>query len=130
MPVDQTFSVWRRSFTLEPHHTEWQEFILADEADEIIGVIKVMESPPGSKNCWLESVKVNKEFRNRGWGSKLLEIAADYAKNQGCKCIRGQVKPEGDLSSNNLLNFYMKNGFSIIREADAFHPVIIKYLGS
>lgn len=130
MTVEQSFSVWRRIFTLEPHDTEWQEFIIADEADEVIGVIKIMESPPGSKICWIENIKVNKEFRRKGWGSKLLEIATEHAKSKGYRCLLGQMKPEDDLLVGNLTDFYQNNGFSITRQADAFHPVIIKYLDS
>ncbi|NPV74727.1 MAG: hypothetical protein HPY89_13345 [Pelotomaculum sp.] len=55
--VEQPYSVWRRIYTVEPHNAEWREFIIADDAE---GNIKVLESPPGSKICWIESINVNK----------------------------------------------------------------------
>jgi len=53
--VEQPFSIWKRIYTLEPHNAEWQEFIIADDNDEIMGNIKVLESPPGSKDDFLRT---------------------------------------------------------------------------
>jgi len=50
------FSVWKRIYSVEPHNATWHEFILADENDDIIGKIRTLESPPGSGNCWIESL--------------------------------------------------------------------------
>lgn len=130
MAVDQAFSVWKRVYTLEPHDAEWQEFIIADDTDEIMGSIKVLESPPGSKICWIDSINVSKENRRKGWGSKLLEIAVDNAKTRGYHSILGQLKPNDDLLTSNLSDFYMKNGFTLTKQEDSFHPVIIKHLDS
>lgn len=130
MAVEQPYSVWKRIYTLEPHNAEWREFIIADDADEIMGNIKVLESPPGSKICWIESINVNKAYRRKGWGSKLLEIALNYAKSEGFHCLIGQVKPNDDLKTSDLIDFYKKNGFTLTRQDDSFHPVIIKHLDS
>jgi ribosomal protein S18 acetylase RimI-like enzyme len=128
MAAGQTYSVWKRLFTLEPHNSEWQEFIIADDKDEILGSIKVLESPPGSKICWIDSINVNRKYRRKGWGSKLLEIAADNAKSKGCKRIQGQLIPNDGIQAQSLSDFYRKNGFVLTRQEDSFHPVIIKYL--
>lgn len=128
MAGEQAYSVWRRIYTLEPHNTEWQEFIIADENDEVIGSIKVLESPPGSKTGWIDCINVNKEHRRKGWGSRLLEIAVDHAKSRGYHCLVGQIKPDDGLQVGNLIDFYSKNGFTLTRQDDTFHPVIIKFL--
>lgn len=130
MAVEQPFSIWKRIYTLEPHNAEWQEFIIADDNDEIMGNIKVLESPPGSKVCWIESINVNKAYRRKGWGTKLLEIAVDYAREKGYQYLIGQMKPNEDLLTGDLINFYQKNGFTLTRQDDTFHPVVIKRLDS
>ena len=128
MAVEQPFSIWKRIYTLEPHNAEWLEFIIADDTDEIMGKIKVLESPPGSKICWIESINVNKAYRRKGWGSKLLEIAFNYAKEKGYHYLIGQMKPNEDLMTDDLISFYQKNGFTLTRQDDTFHPVVIKRL--
>lgn len=130
MAVDQTFSVWKRFFTLEPQNAEWEEFIIADETDEVMGSIKVLETPPGSKICWIDSINIKKDYRRKGWGSKLLEIAVENAKAKGYHYILGQLKPNDGIQTTNLIDFYCKNGFALTRQEDSFHPVIIKYLDS
>lgn len=112
------------------HTASGQEFIIADDKDEVMGSIKVLESPPGSKNCWIDSINVNKEYRRQGWGSKLLEIAVDNAKARGYHCILGQLIPNDDLLCSDLSDFYKKNGFTLTKQDDCFHPVIIKHLKS
>lgn len=130
MAVEQTYSVWKRFYTLDPNDAEWQEFIIADDKDDVMGSIRVLESPPGSKTCWIDSINVNKEHRRKGWGSKLLGIAIDNAKTRGYHCMLGQVKPNDDLLISSLSDFYKKNGFTLTKQDDCFHPVIIKHLKS
>jgi len=122
------FSVWKRIYSVEPHNATWHEFILADENDDIIGKIRTLESPPGSGNCWIESLTVDPAFKRRGWGSKLLEIAVENARNQGYRCINGELEPDDCSTVEELIQFYKKNGFTITKKEDVFHPVIEKIL--
>ncbi|BAF60569.1 histone acetyltransferase HPA2 and related acetyltransferases [Pelotomaculum thermopropionicum SI] len=128
MPADGKYSVWKRIFSVEPHNAIWHEFILANEEDEIIGKIRTLESPPGSGICWIESLSVNPGFKRRGWGSKLLDVALENARNMGYRCILGELVPDECTTVDQLIAFYRKNGFKITRKEDVFHPVIEKIL--
>lgn len=118
------FSVWKRIFCIEPHNATWNEFILANENDDILGKIRTLESPPGSGICWIESLTVDPNFKRLGWGSKLIEIAVENARNKGYHSILGELVPNECSTVEDLIQFYKKNGFTINRKEDVFNPVI------
>lgn len=55
----------------------------------------------------IEDVVVHKDYRNKGYGSKLIDYCIDYCKKNNCAKI-------GLCSRNDSQEFYLKKGFNII----------------
>ena len=85
-------------------------YIVAVEDDKIVGVliseiqVKIHRA---KKQCFVDDLIVDENYRNRGIGRQLLQNAVDYAKDQDCEVI--------ELTSYrdnvNAHRFYENNGF-------------------
>jgi len=67
----------------------------------------------------LEYLEVNRNFRDEGYGTKLMNAVVKYVKNRGYHSIYLLASPIGfspRLSLNALTNFYKKFGFTIIKD--------------
>ena len=57
----------------------------------------------------MENVVTHKDFRNKGYASKLIEYGSNIAKQENCYKIMLMTGSKRETT----LNFYKKNGFSI-----------------
>ena len=80
--------------------------------DKVIGMMQVTFIPglsmKGSKRCQIESVRIHKDYRNRGFGKKLINKGIEMAKKKNCSMVQ--------LTSNkkrkDAIKFYKNVGFS------------------
>lgn len=57
----------------------------------------------------MENVVTHREYRNKGYASKLIEYASDLARNRECYKIMLMTGSKKEST----LNFYKENGFSV-----------------
>ena len=78
---------------------------------EIAGVIQLTFIPyltyRGSWRCLVEGVRVDKNFRGEGVGTRLFEWAIDRAKQKACNIIQ----LTSDKQRPDAIRFYQKLGF-------------------
>jgi len=91
-----------KSFKKEP-----EGFIGIEENSELIAFIRIKTLK--NNTCHISDLYVKKEFRGKGLGKKLMEIADEYAKRKGAKRITLNVRKDNEPA----LNLYKKSGFKI-----------------
>lgn len=92
---------------------------LDTERDEIVGTITVLIEQKltrwGAQAAHIEEIIARKWYQGQGIGGKLVQLAIDYAKQQGCYKIIGDTRDE-------LVPRFAKFGF------DSPERMIRKYL--
>lgn len=61
----------------------------------------------GGKNAWIDELFVQREFRNKGIGSKTVEFAAGAARECGAKVLHLEVN-----RGNQAIDLYRRCGFA------------------
>lgn len=78
---------------------------------KVVGMVSLLftvSTALGKPVCWLEDMVVSKDARGQGLGSKLLNHAVAYAKDQGF----GRITLLTDLANKDAQRFYARHGFS------------------
>ena len=79
--------------------------------DQIIGMMQLTFIPglsmEGIKRCQIESVRIKKDYRNKGYGTELIEKGIEIAKLNKC----GLIQLTSNKKRLNAINFYKKFGF-------------------
>ena len=79
--------------------------------DQIIGMMQLTFIPSLSKQgvtrCQIESVRIKKEHRDKGYGSKLINKSIEIAKRKKC----GLIQLTSNKKRQRAINFYKKHGF-------------------
>ena len=70
------------------------------------GVIRVDLAPP---IAWLRRVAVAEALQRRGLGSRMIELAAEFARSSGCPVLRSTV-------DRDAVGFYRKLGFEVLED--------------
>jgi len=89
----------------EVYQNNGGNFWLAIDNEKVISTIGLRNC--GEKKGYLERFYVDKKFRRKGIGYKLLTVLLEFAKNNGYREIF--LSTWEDLTAAN--NFYVKNGF-------------------
>ncbi|WP_420319955.1 GNAT family N-acetyltransferase [Flagellimonas sp.] len=96
-------------------------FLVKTESNTI-GIVKLVKDAKldmhSAKNALLaEKIYLLKEFSGKGYGKKVLSKIESYAKNLGKQILWLDTMQKGDP-----INFYLKNGFTIIKESELKLP--------
>lgn len=103
---------WMYSTTsLQQQMQNGHQFYVADVNDEIIGFASV--SKENESVCKLNKLYVLPTTQKTGAGKALLQSVITFAKENNAKEIQLQVNRH-----NNAKDFYLKQGFTILYEAD------------
>jgi GNAT superfamily N-acetyltransferase len=78
--------------------------LLINGGGQPVGVVRIDVDPP---LAWFRRVAIREDLQRQGYGRRMLEMAADFAKGRGCQCVRSNVDPEA-------VEFYRKLGFQIV----------------
>jgi GNAT superfamily N-acetyltransferase len=82
--------------------------LLLTEAGEPIGTVRIDVIPPVA---WLRRVAIREDRQRQGYGRKMLELAAEFARSCGCRQLRSNV-------ADDAVGFYRKLGFdAVVAEA-------------
>jgi len=80
---------------------------------------KHLISPPFVKSVFIEELAIKKEFRNKGFGTKLIKYLIDYCKKNKIQVI---FVSAGDYTKNKALIFYKNLGFKKIGYLKEINP--------
>ena len=79
--------------------------------DQIIGMMQLTFIPglsmEGMTRCQIESVRIKKDYRNKGYGSELIKKGIEIAKLNKC----GLIQLTSNKKRLKAINFYKKLGF-------------------
>ncbi len=92
-------------------HDPNNELVVVESSGEVIGTLQLTFIPyvtyRGSWRALVEGVRVDRRFRSRGIGEKLISWAIERSKQRGCRMVQ--------LTSNKkraaAIRFYKKLGF-------------------
>lgn len=112
VPINKDYLLAFEKINKDPNN----ELIIVEENQEIIGMLQLTFIPYlthiGSIRCLIEGVRIDKEYRGKGLGTKTFEWAIQYAKKKDCNIIQ--------LTSNkqrkNAIKFYENLGFEATHE--------------
>lgn len=88
-----------------------QLLAVAELSGVIIGTMQITFihrlAGQGRADCLIESVRVDSEYRNRGYGAHMMRWAIDMAKSSGCR----KIELTSDLRRHDAHRFYESLGF-------------------
>jgi ribosomal protein S18 acetylase RimI-like enzyme len=114
---DQVIDLWREVFADDPPHNEPSRMIdaklakddLVFVAEEDTRIIAACMAGYDGHRGWLHAVAVNPAYQRRGIGEKLVSLAMDTLKQQGCIKVNLQVRS----TNAQVVAFYKSLGFTI-----------------
>ena len=107
------FHVEKRAHNAPPYKDCWHEY-LAFEEDEIVGRISAIENPPGSRDCWINDLWVEREYRGKGVGSELLMAIMEDARIRSYRRLMGYLTPYDKVPMETVKRFYRGFGFDMV----------------
>jgi GNAT superfamily N-acetyltransferase len=106
-PLPQSYYAAFEQIAADPNH----QLIVAESDGRVIGTLHLMFLPSisfqGGLRAQVESVRVDKECRNLGIGSRMMEWTIDAARQRGAHVIQ----LTSHLSRKDAHRFYEKLGF-------------------
>lgn len=85
-------------------------YIVAIEENKIVGILTSelqVKLHRSKKQCFIEDLIVDENYRNKGIGKALLQNAVEYAKNNDCEVIELTCY----INNENAHRFYENNSF-------------------
>ena len=104
----------RRYFLDEINNNEFSEIYVDKEDGEVIAYGDIWYM---FENCDITNLAVKKEYRKKGYGSKMLNFLLSKAALKGCEFAHLEV------NTNNLpaIRLYEKNDFTIMRTRNGYY---------
>ncbi len=89
------------------------EYFLQEENGTVVGVMSLR---PRKTKVNIETLVVKTPFQSKGYGSKFIEFACQYAKEKGFDVLHAY-----SFSEYNMVDFYLKTGFKMLDEQGNYH---------
>ncbi len=107
LPLDECYEQAFQLINSDPNN----ELVVVENKNQIAGMLQLTFIPyltyRGSWRCLVEGVRVDKNFRGEGVGTRLFEWAIDRAKQKACNIIQ----LTSDKQRPDAIRFYQKLGF-------------------
>ena len=107
---ETSYNNYKKSFMKILNDSNNEIFIMILN-DQIIGMMQLTFIPglsmQGITRCQIESVRIKKEYRDKGYGSKLISKGIEIAKTNKC----GLIQLTSNKNRQKAINFYKKLGF-------------------
>ena len=111
-PLDQKYLDAFAAIDSDPNN----ELIVAENRDTLVGMMQLTFIPYlsrlGAWRCLIESVRVHRDYRGRGFGRVMFERAISRAREKNC----GLVQLTSDKQRGGALGFYRSLGFEATHE--------------
>ncbi|MCP4077930.1 MAG: GNAT family N-acetyltransferase [Gammaproteobacteria bacterium] len=112
LPLDECYEQAFQVINSDPNN----DLVVVEYENQIAGMLQITFIPyltyMGSWRCLIEGVRIHKDFRGRGLGTRLMEWAIDRAKSR--KCAMLQLTSNKQRSS--AIKFYKQFGFEASHE--------------
>lgn len=112
VPLDPNYLSAFESICGDPNN----ELIVVESSGDIIGMLQLTFIPyltyKGSWRCLIEGVRIRRDARGQGLGTRFFEWAIDHAKQKECH----MVQLTSDKQRPEALKFYENLGFKATHE--------------
>ena len=106
---------WNEAYFIhELNSNDICELYVLKENDEVIAYGDIWYM---FENCDLTNIAVKRQYRNKGYGSKLLKYLIKTARKKGCEFMHLEV----DVLNDAAINLYKKYGFEIVRTRKGYY---------
>ena len=116
IPLNESYLSAFKQIRNDPNN----ELIVVEENLVIVGMLQLTFIPYlthiGSWRCLIEGVRIHKNHRNRGLGTKVFNWAIDRAATKNCNI----VQLTSDKKRPNAIRFYESLGFEATHEGFKF----------
>lgn len=129
--IADIFSLWNDNYlsisSYDREKLECSNMIKLNPSSCFVAIVrnKVIGSIFGAFNgrrAWIYHLCVDKKYRNKKYGSKLLQTAIDALKQKGATKIVLGV----GIDNLKTVSFYEKNGFTVMHDAVLFQLDVYK----
>ena len=85
------------------------QFFLVYDKEKCVGVTGIYSYKNDRDSAWLGFFGIKKEYRDKGYGRKVLKLTEEFAKNLGFRYMRLFTDKE---NNDQAINFYINNGYA------------------
>ncbi|MBX4200594.1 GNAT family N-acetyltransferase [Candidatus Parcubacteria bacterium] len=89
------------------------EYFLQEENGVVIGVMSLRKR---THKVNIETLVVKTEFQSKGYGTKFIDFACQYAKEHGFTILHAY-----SFNEYNMVDFYLKRGFTMLDQSGSYH---------
>lgn len=82
------------------------EYFTLEDGDQMVGIVSLRHT---AKKIHIETLAVKKRFAGRGYGTKLVEFAKQFAKGKGFSKLYSY-----SFHQYRIKDFYLKKGFMLL----------------
>ena len=112
LPLDECYEQAFQVINSDPNN----ELVVVEYKNQIAGMLQLTFIPyltyMGSWRCLIEGVRIQKDFRGQGLGTRLFEWAIDRAKSRNC----AMVQLTSNKQRSSAIKFYKQFGFEASHE--------------
>ncbi len=90
-----------------------KEYFIIEEKNNVVAIISLRKR---KNRVSVETLAVKKEFQHNGFGSKLIEFAKQFTKDNGFKTLHAYSFVE-----YNAANFYLNRSFKLLNNSDYYN---------
>ncbi len=98
-----------RETLLSLHSRDIKFWYIKNEADDVIAAIGIKETEHKTNGYCITFIAVENEYRNFGFGKKLIEIVTDHVKNKRGRFLIVDTSSKPQFAK--MRAFIVKNGF-------------------
>lgn len=100
---------WDKTIAVNPYKNYITLTIKFTKTNEICGQIVLdLQEDESGKFCWFYVLAIHPSLRSKGFGSKLLKYAEDYAASLGAKIVYLTANLDNEAF---LVNWYQNKGY-------------------
>lgn len=107
--------IWNREDFIDQQIKDKQYF-LGEHNGIVVGAMSLRQR---INKINIETLVVKKEFQSKGFGTKFLNFAAQFAREKGFDTLHAY-----SFNEYNMVNFYLKKGFTMLDASGSYydHP--------
>jgi GNAT superfamily N-acetyltransferase len=97
---------------VEKNADYYKNYLVSIYGVGIVGWISIKDKSIANNWTWLNMLLIDKEYRGRGYGTQVLEVFEQHAKDMGKYYCVIDIDIHKQQNQNNLLKWYVRNGYN------------------